>query len=489
MVMDFYNRMAKYGWILLIPILVLALYIAFIPRFDYQYPVHIDEWGHMAQSKAVLKAGSIEHVNPYMGHAGIGPVEKMEVGFHVLLGVFQRISGLSWMDIFRYLPSLLFTLTVLSVYILARREGFGWEAALFTCLIPTTVGIMGPSFLVPVSMALIFVPLSLFVVFNVRTPWSYLVLFIFICFLASIHPPSTVITVITIIPSILLTMRGNLKRGLGFLVAALLPFSVAIPLSYDLILSTAKGLFSPQTLPAYHDFPMIIRLYGPIPIALCLIGTFFLFMNGGKKNYSILLGLLVITAMGAIFYTLHYGIGLLYLRGLLFSMLMIGIVAGAGLMKLRRMELPGLSNIKARMPKVVQAAGILISLVLIGYTLSYAIPIRQNISYYHMIDNEDYEAFTWIRDNVDDSYQRAILNPWKGIPFSAITGKYVYAFTEIAPTDRDMEARKFLTNGCRDTNYLVRNRISIIYTKFGCDNPALVEVNKNVYLFKKEDHE
>lgn len=51
------------------------------------------------------------------------------------------------MVIFRYFPGIVFLMIVLSVYILGRREGFGWGAALFTCLIPTTVGIMGPAFL------------------------------------------------------------------------------------------------------------------------------------------------------------------------------------------------------------------------------------------------------------------------------------------------------------------------------------------------------
>ena len=55
---------------------------------------------------------------------------------------------------------------VLATYVMAQRLGFGWEAALMTCLITTTVGIMGPGFFIPVAMALLFVPLSLFVLFN-----------------------------------------------------------------------------------------------------------------------------------------------------------------------------------------------------------------------------------------------------------------------------------------------------------------------------------
>ena len=72
----------------------------------------------------------------------------------------------------------IFIITILSVYIMAQREGFGWEAALFTCLIPTTIGILGPAFTVPVAMGLLFTPLLIFLAFNFRTVWSYLVIFI-----------------------------------------------------------------------------------------------------------------------------------------------------------------------------------------------------------------------------------------------------------------------------------------------------------------------
>ena len=185
-------QLAKSDYSKLLFIVALAFYIGFIPHQDYLFPVHIDEWVHMAQSNAIMAAGDTTYPSPFYEGSTYSLGGNLEIGFHVFLGVFQHISGISWPDIFRYFPSIIFVMTVLAVYVLGRRQGFGWEAAFFTCLIPTTVGIMGPAFLVPLAMGLFFIALSIFVALNFRTWLSYLALFIFIVFLLAIHAPPAV---------------------------------------------------------------------------------------------------------------------------------------------------------------------------------------------------------------------------------------------------------------------------------------------------------
>jgi len=222
-------QLAKSDYWKLLPILGLAFYIAFIPHQNYPYPVHIDEWVHLAYSEAMLQAGSTTITDPFSGQWTIGLSSNLEAGFHLFWGVFQQISGISWLTIFRYFPSVIFMLTVLSVYVMARREGFGWEAALFTCLILTTVGIMGPAFMVPVAMGLLFIPLSLFLAFNFRTRWSYLVLFIFTSLLLPIHAPTAIGLVIILTPYLLLNLKGDFKHSLGIMLAIAIPFLAPFP--------------------------------------------------------------------------------------------------------------------------------------------------------------------------------------------------------------------------------------------------------------------
>ncbi|MBA7692250.1 hypothetical protein ES703_100813 [subsurface metagenome] len=443
---------------------------------------------NLAYFEAMLKAGSATFVDPFTGQGTIGLGYNLEAGFQLFWSAFHQISGISWMNIFRYFPSIIFMITVLSVYIMGRRQGFGWEAALFTCLILTTVGILGPGFLVAVAMGMLFIPLSFFLVFNFKTGWSYLVLFIFTCFLLTIHAPSAICLVIVLIPYILLNLKGDFKHSLGITLALIIPFLVPFPWIFDRLLPYAQSLFSLRPLSTYVQLPRIIRTYGYLPIILGILGTFLLAIWGGKKNYGLTLGLLALLVMLATFFTFHYGLTIMYERGLMYMMLMISIVAGAGLMGVRRLRLPAKLTTRLKSPLIEKTIGISLCLVLVGITLAVSIPNRQDTLYYHMIDTEDYETFLWIKENVDDKYEKAILDPWKATAFTAITGKYVYTRIHAYPTSSDEEAHEFLDNGSRDTTFLKENGISIVYSQRGVDNPDLVEQEmEHVYLLREAE--
>lgn len=470
---------------LMLPIMALAFYIAFIPHQGYPYLVHIDEWVHLAYSKAILQAGSTTVIEPFFGESTRGLSSNLEAGFHLFWGVFHQISGISWLAIFKYFPGIVFMFTVLSVYVLAQRQGFGWEAALLACLIPTTIGILGPGFLVPVAIGLLFIPLALFLAFNFRSGWAYFALFVFTSLLLSMHAPSAIGVVIVLTPYILLNLKGNFKHSLGITLAVIVPFLVPFPWIFGMLLPTAKGLLTPQPLPTYVDFPQVIRTYGYIPILLCLLGTFLLMVRGGKKNYSLILGLLALLVMLVTFFTFHYGVSIMYERGLMYMMLMVGIVAGAGLAGVKNLSLPARLTAQLRVPVITQNVGKFLCLILVGLALAIGIPDRQDTAYYHMIDEEDYQAFVWIKENVDKDYEKAILDPWKATAFTAITERNIYTRIHDFPKPIDEEASEFLGEGSSDTAFLRENGISIIYTREKVRNPDLVEVRKDIYLLNK----
>lgn len=479
-------RLTRADYLKLVPILALAFYLAFIPHLDYPYPVHIDEWVHLTQSKAMLQAQDTTYLNPFSGQSTVGIGSNLEAGFHLFWGVFHQISGIPWLTIFRYFPSIIFIITVLSVYILAWRQGFGWEAALFTCLVPTTVGIMGPAFLVPLATGLIFIALSLFIVFNYGNKWSsYAVLFIFTCFLLAMHAPTAVGLVIVFIPYILLNLKGNFRTSLAITLSLSMPFLLVFPWIFDMLLPAAKSLLV-QTPPSpYVDIPRVIQTYGYIPVLSCLVGTLILAVRGKKEDYSLVLGLIALLLMLVIFWKFHYGLHIMYHRGLVYMMLMMSVVAGAGLMGVKKLRLPEKMNVRLGKPVIAKSVGPILCLALIGIILAQTIPQRQAIPYYHMIDEADYNAFVWIRDNVSEDYDKAILDPWKATAFAAVTGKYVYTRTHMAPKDKDREANKFLRGGSTDSEFLRENGISIVYTSVQSQNPDLTEVRKNVYLLQE----
>lgn len=479
------HKVPKSDYVILPFIMALAFYLTFIPHHNYPYPVHLDEWSHLACSNEIIKEASVvDLTNPFSGGAPSFN-QIYEVGFHLPWAIFHQISGIPWIDIFRYFPSIIFVITVLSVYILAQRQGFGWEAAFFTCLVTTTVGILGPAFMVPMAMGLLFIPLFLFIAFNFRSRWSYVVLLIFISFLICLHGPIAVVLVILLVPYLLLNLRGGFKHSLAITLVLATPLVISLPWTLNMLLPRAVSLLTPRLVAAYIDVPRVITTYGYFPILLCLAGTSLLAIRGGKRNYGLVLGLLALLLMLAIFFTFHYGVPLLYYRGLTPMMLMMSVLAGAGLMGVRKLRLPAKLSAWIKVPLITGNIGIILCLVLIGFTLAIAIPTRQNISYYHMIDTEDYPAFVWIKQNVDSSYERGILDPWKGTAFTAVTGKNVYTRIGEYPTARDNEAYTFLQDGCKDTTFLRENNISIVYTRGECLNSDLVEVRENVYLLKE----
>ncbi|MDD4860093.1 MAG: hypothetical protein PHR56_07845 [Dehalococcoidales bacterium] len=471
------NRLTKSA-LLLLPVLALAYYIAFIPHQNYLYPIHIDDWIHYANAQAIMTAGSTTYPDPLGSSRLLNISSNLEVGFQLFWGIFHQISGIPWLVIFRFFPGIILMLTVLATYIFGRRLGFGWEAAFFAALLPTTIGILGPAFLVPVALGLFFVALSLFIAFHFRGIWSYFTIFIFTCFLLAIHAPSGVCLVLILLPYILLNLKGDARHGLALLAAIAVPFLVPFPWIFKMLLPTALNLVKPQTIPTFIDFPQVIRTYGYIPFSLSLLGTFWLAVEGGKKYYGLVLGLLALLMMLVTYFTFHYGLEIMYSRGLMFMMLLAGIVAGAGLMAVRKF------SPRIGMPVLKAHLGNFLCLVLVGLTLWFAIPMRQSTNYYHLIDDADYQAFLWVKDNVDSGYQKAVLDPAKALPFTVITGKKVYTWVFTEPKAADIQVTRFLKQGCIDTNFLRQNGISLVYTTLGVTNPELVEVSENIYLLQ-----
>jgi len=170
------------------------------------------------------------------------------------------------------------------------------------------------------------------------------------------------------------------------------------------------------------------------------------------------------------------------------EMMMAVIGAGAGLTWVRSLRLPTKLATQFKATIFTKNVGSISCVILISITLAMSIPFHMNTKYYHMIDSRDYKAFVWIKENVGDRYDRAILDPWKATAFTAVTEKKTYTRIHAFPQTRDKIAYEFLEGGCANTTFLRENDISIVYTSFKCLNTDLEEVRKDIYLLK-EGHE
>ena len=62
------------------------------------------------------------------------------------------------------------------------------------------------------------------------------------------------------------------------------------------------------------------------------------------------------------------------------------------------------------------------------FILIFALPskLESNGRFYHIIDEKDYNAFKWIKENTNIS-SIAVLDPWKANAFTPIAERQVYS--------------------------------------------------------------
>jgi hypothetical protein len=479
----YFTRIAatKYEYSILIFIIVLGVYIAWIPRQNSILPVHLDEWFHMACARQIFIQGdAVDLIDPFYGGQP-WLFQFAERGFHLLLGVLQKISGLDWLSIFRYIPGVILAMTILAAYVMGKRRGFGLESAFFVSLLPTTIGILGPAFLVPVATGLLFLPLSLFILHNIDNRKGSIILALFIFFLLSFHAYTAIAAVIICFPYLLLNIKQDWKSSIRFGMALLVPFLIAYPFASQFVNPFLVQISDPHEISIYIDFPWLVGSLGYVTLGLCLIGTFFIGIRPNKQNAGLLCGFFVSLILIVVYYQFHYGITGLYERGLLYALVLASIIAGVGLAALKKMELnfSFLASIPHRIIKYGQTAIIGVMVLLIVITI---IPERQSTPYYKMIDEHDYQDFRWINDNYGDQKLKALLDPWKATAFTAVTGLRVTSRIIMSPAEIDNEIYEFLANECQNTQFLIDHDVSLVYTRQDCTNPNLLKVHEHVYI-------
>ncbi len=470
----------------LVIILCFAFYIAFIPHLNYAYPLHVDEWYNGGRSQAILDAESISYPDPFLDEKVTQ--DQPEIGFHLLLSELKLFTGLSWPEIFRFFPSIIFMLGVLAVYILGRRSGFGLEAAFFVSLIPTTVRISGPAFLTPVSLGILFVPLILFILnyFDVDISMAALLL-VLLSFLFLMHPPTglALSLVCGTYALFFLGRRSSNRRWQqsALIFMAILLASSVIILRYSLF--AVEDIMAVVEASAYPFSPVrdVLQKFGYLPLALFSIGCGFLWYKGTAKNYALIssAGLFLIVII--LFAWFGLGIPILYERSWLYFLTLAGIISGFGLKELRAKAAGYLS----RHIKQTGIISVVISLFFMTPSAWLSLQNHYQEPYYHIIDDETYADFLWIRQNLNAHYQRAVLDPWLAITFPSLAGKQVYSYSAIYPVLEEraetiVETQKFLRDGCRDTTWLRDKGISIVYTKEIVNNHDLKMVHQHTYI-------
>jgi len=128
---------------------------------------------------------------------------------------------------------------------------------------------------------------------------------------------------------------------------------------------------------------------------------------------------------------------------------------------------------------------LLISLLIITTYIAIDRDIHEN--YYHLIDDQDYKSFLWIKENTSQDAV-ILLDPWKARALPTIAERRVYAVMPFGPNEEQLrlveKANKFFADNCSNTTFLLENNITVVYTKNRCNNPNLVEIKENIYILE-----
>jgi hypothetical protein len=447
--------------VILLLAIIFAVILNFQPHFSYLHPLHTDEWHY------VIRAQDLGNSRSYLDWAKTYP----ETGYLSLLALLHSFSGISLFDLALALPALILSYAFVLFYMLGRKFGPGHVIIFPLLLIPSTVRYLGPVLLVPVALFLVTFPLALLIIQNKRIGTILFLPFPIICQLL-VHPPTAIALLVVILVSSVLVFKNDKKQGamlLGILglvaFLAFLPFELWVNrLKWNVITEQGSFFLKPPSITGYLDIIGIMMLF------LAALGAVEIIKKKSQIGIIALISsvlLIIILMIFVIVFPEFNNVTALHDRILFCLIVVLVIPAGYGI--------AGIGHVDGRLAFATIAVLMIVST-----------SIHIQTDYYHIASEREYDDFVWISENLNESYKKAVLDPWKAIPFKAVTGKNVYyswpqgpASGHQAKVDR---VSLFFDNACQDTSFLVANKISIVYTAGPCSNPDLIKVHDRVYV-------
>lgn len=464
--------------------------MALYPRLDYPLPLHVDEWMHLGNTQQIVETSSLSYPDPWQG--GRVTVEgHPETGYYTWLGTLQMATGMPWLTLARLMPAIVLGIITFAAYALCRKWGFGLEAALFVTFIHTTIRFLGPAFLVPVTLGLVFFPICLMLLEKLEREWMPVPLIMLsLVSLFFIHGTTAValglLLGISLIIYLILSRRQGQGRRLPATICLLaMPVSVLALLVWNpsLVINKIASIKVTAHLPM-DPIPYPFPELGYVMVALAAIGFGFMIAKGSWRNYT----LVIYTAILLLFVLLYrhlFDVGpeILYERSWLYVMLPMALIAGYGMSKLYHLGLEFFKRRNWRLPLIYLLLVVVIALALFQRMNGYS---QAKESYYHIIDGPTYYDFAWAGEELPQS-TNALLSPYDAWTFFPITGKYVFIAKALPwGVEEAMRIGQLFRSGIPDTDFLVAIGVDILYSPYPLNNPDLVEVRDQLYILREE---
>jgi hypothetical protein len=504
-------------------ILLFAFWMGMSPHWEYPYPLHVDEWFHIGYGQSTLFAGSLQYISPYEERIiSFHP----EMGFHLLWAILKAVTGLTFMEIYRLAPGFLLVLLAFFAYAAGRRGGYGWGSALFVAVIPTSLWTLGPAFVVPVSTAMLFIPLTILLI-NIMSDGkqseSLWLLLILVGGTLFVHPTTeAVVTAMAglYMGSLILDAIGQkqyrntarLLVTLGFrMLVPVVALGIWLPsLSQSVIHWSTMG---EPTASALFWFPHglkggFVDAFGKGAILLGVVGVVPFITRGAFSYRNLILPLVTLILVAFLFLYPRYFLGPppLFNRGWPILGLLLAIFAGYAIATYFQL-IPTLTRFAKERFRVSQkrllffgATLWLIGLATVLFILVTSLFVnerrREYGNYYHVVNETVADYYEWIGKYAGHGGWVAMAEPSMGWAYPPIGGTNARAFLPDASPYTHESAkmmRSMAASSMADVDWLRKNNITLFYACYPAgarcvelSDPGLIKVRRGVYYVTRD---
>jgi len=478
----------------LVAILLIAYCLGTQPHRNYGYPLHVDEWFAIGYTQNMLEEGSLTYQHPYSGSNHV--IENnSEMGFHLLIGFSKDITGLSWMELYRLATGCLFVLLAFLVYAVGRSEGFGWAAALLVPLIPTSVRTLGPAFLVPVAVSLLFVPVTILLLQRLEVNNVGKGLWLLLIVIGGsilVYPPVeivlTVLAVLYLVAIVAETISTRQYMTSGkILIGIVIRVTLPLVILWQWIPSTAKDTFaesishgsgsSSHIIEALGYNKGFLEAFGFIGVGLFIFGFFmYLFKRSyGLRTFALpVCCVILLCFLYAIYPKYEVGPDILYERGWSYIALLMVILAGYGVGKC--VQYITMRNERSVFTfqrhsgwmirgAVIVIVGVLIIALMTGYKSDRR---EEYASYYHMVNDEIYADILWIGEEATIGEKVVVMEPslaWVYPPIAGPGNRVTSAMSWPRRAEWGDKVYEMFETGKADVDWLNKRNTTVIYTR------------------------
>lgn len=500
---------------------------------SYLYPHHVDGYIHWGNARAMIDHGGLPYDSWLTGQGTQGPTD--EVGFWYLLAAIAWLTGLPLSTVAIHGKLLLVAALALAAWAYGSRDPtpFGLEAALLVPLIPTTHRFLGPMFLVPMTLVLTLALGAGILARSNRRVSTLPALLLLGAGGLLLH--SATAGVVALLAGWRLLLAARSRRELAWTAVAAVLFSAGF-LALVTQVPYLHGYWE-RMLDAWMTTQEVTRwgLSGGgaayytrhltrWTTALFGLGVVAAFRARRPDAQALVLSLPPLLTIMIAYERWTRGFASLYDRTFFHVGFLLLMLAAVGLAEARRAlqdaarwsgtrlrphlvsraagrlrrrgptSLPGRAALAqaiapATAATLLTAGGLAATAAGAGGIYTQVHPIKKDTFYNTHPENETYELFLGIRENLDDlrGAELALLDPVTGNEFAAITGLHIWAHSShpYLRVDETPNILDFLDDGCQPLDYLNRTGAEMVVGA-DCQNPHghYDKVQDQVYLYE-----